>query len=168
MAETQKEGSNVLGTLIGILGPFLLQKLFGGGGSGGSDQTIKSNNNNTSTTSTTTPARGYQSPLLGGMDLMTGNMLGQNLKRMSGFGYPEGAGLDTGMVDDILSLIGKEWPKMMEGYKTVGDTAPTFPKTAQGVTDERNLCSKRCLEFNKYGEYPQFKTCMDACAKVGQ
>jgi hypothetical protein len=100
----------ILPFLISILGPML----FGGNKSGSQDMTTAGRQTRT----VTTPASGYQSPLVGLLDPMMANMLAQNVKRGSNWGWPAGQGIDTSWIDQMLSLLGGQWTKLLEGYES--------------------------------------------------
>ena len=110
-------------TILLTLGPALLQTLFGGSNQGTSQQQT--------TTSTSLPS-GYQSPMLGMYDMLTGGLLSQQVKRTSNFGYPAGAGMDTSWIDQLLSTLGTEWPKLLAGAKGTTATPNRSAGTIRG------------------------------------
>ena len=115
-------------TLIAALIPSLLSLLFGGG----DEQTTTSTSNNQTiqdlintinqTTTTTTPNTKYTSPAVGLMDPTIISSLIGNMQSLSGAGMPGGksrlgAGT-TNYFNDILALLGEEWPTIMAEYRT--------------------------------------------------
>jgi len=116
-----REGNMDPLTLIGLLigGGSLISSLFGGGGGNQQEQT---------TTSETTNPR-YRSPALGMMEPGILSALLWNAQAMGGAGMPGGVsrfgGNADSMFEDILALLSKEWPTIMEEYSN-----PTAPINA--------------------------------------
>lgn len=100
--------ASILPLLIAILGPMIFKGLSGG----------STDSSGRQTRTVTTPASGYQSPLVGLLDPLMTQMLGQNMKRGANWGWPAGQGIDTSWIDQMLTLLGGEWPKLLEGYKS--------------------------------------------------
>jgi len=110
-------------TLALILGPMLLQGLFGG------------NKPQTYTQETVAPPSGYQSPTLGLMDLLMQGTLGKNLQMYGGAGMPGGASIAPEYLADFLDLIGGQYGQLQK-------------KTKQGEEEEKPNQTR-----SSYGDY---------------
>jgi len=97
-------------TLLATLGPGILQMLLGGGKTPTTqqkqvtEQTIKQD------------PKGYQSPLLGLMDPLFADTMLSQVQGRAGGGMPGGKSNLSPQFADILALIRKELPLIMESY----------------------------------------------------
>lgn len=156
-------GAALIGGAFSILG-----KLFGGGSSSSSNKTA------TTTQTTTSTPTGYQSPVLGLMDLNVGNMLGQNMIRSANWGWPEGKGLDTSFAKSVVSLLGGEGQKLLDlharggaGNRASGFFSP-YPGTQMGRTTAE-ACKNNC--WNTYKNTPDssasdYEACVAKCSQT--
>ena len=79
------------------------------------------NNQSQQTTQTTTAEpRGYQSPILGLMDMLMANTLGQNLNVYGTAGLPRGMSIAPGILQDFLRLMQEEYLKTQAGVEQSG------------------------------------------------
>jgi hypothetical protein len=124
----------------------ILASLFGG--SKGQKQTT--------TTEQTDPR--YRSPAIGFMEPLILSMLTGNAQAMGGAGMPGGAsrfgeGSST-MMNDVLSLLGKDWGGIMKGYDQKGGTD----------------CEAKCRQtYSEHTDAPDaWKKFQECKAKCGQ
>ncbi len=108
---------------IAGVGSILAPLLFGGGGS-----------EQKQVTETEIPPAGYQSPMLPLADPMILQMLLQNMQSWGGPAGPKGTtgAAYTPMIQDLMKLIGSEWPKLMGGVQS-----PGFTNVARGPLGRR-------------------------------
>lgn len=96
--------------LLAIPGLFnMLMGLFGGGGAGTQQQQQE--------TVTEEEPRGYQSPLVGLLDpWMLETLLGR-YGLLEHAGMPGGQGYQNPWTQEIIRLLGEEWPQLLQGYR---------------------------------------------------
>jgi hypothetical protein len=150
----------VLASIIGGAAS-LLGALFGGGSK-------SSNKTATTTQKTTSTPTGYQSPTLGLWDMVLGNMLGQNVVRNSGAGYPAGAGLDTGLAKRAVSLVGSEGNKLIDLYGRNGMPAGVneYGFRSPKANLNPNACKDDCwntFKNNPSATSDDYEKCVSSC-----
>lgn len=97
--------------LIALQGINLLRGLFSGKGETQQAQ---------QETVTEREPSGYQSPLVGLLDpWMMENLLGR-YGLLAGAGMPGGKGGLSGSTQEIMRLLGEQWPELLRGYRGVG------------------------------------------------
>lgn len=96
--------------LLAIPGLFsMLTQIFGGGGSQQQQQAEQV---------TEEEPRGYQSPLVGLLDpWMLETLLGR-YGLLQGAGMPGGQGYQNPWSEEIIRLLGEEWPEILTRYRT--------------------------------------------------
>ena len=75
------------------------------------------------TTTQKVPPRGYQSPMMGLMDLL------KNMKYFQSSKLPGGGRFGSGSIDKILGLLGGNWDKLIGGYSQTAKPPSYAPRS---------------------------------------
>lgn len=150
-----------IGEILALLfgGGSLLSSLFGGGG-GGDEQT------QTTTSETTNPR--YRSPALGMMEPGILSALLGNMQSMGGAGMPGGvsrfgSGAES-MFSDVLALLQKDWPNIMNEYENGGGASRN--NRYGGKEGWGGPCEKICKKQSDIAG-ANYSVCYQNCMKNG-